>query len=221
MTKNQNLQKALFHNIASKLVPHGFSEADTQTVTKPFSLGRQAIHLAFIGGSTEFDVTVDVAVRFDATEEILNKRNIHLSAREKKETFTLGAELGRIEGGGQLRWEVSDYNGIEPVAQAMYQKILAVALPYLERFSDPAQALAALSGDTRESWLHSPIHALRARRALVLAFLTKNRTELVGLARSKAEFLRQRNDDGLRDFEEFAKSLIEQASSGLSEHTRS
>ena len=68
-------------------------------------------------------------------------------------------------------------------------------------------ALAVLSGDDSDSWLHSPIHGERAKAAVGLAWLFGDKVKLNHLIEAKLAFLRNRKDFGLADFEAFIKSL--------------
>lgn len=58
-------------------------------------------------------MTTDVAIRFDKLENLINENNKFLSEREKKATFSIGAELGNIREGRQKRWTVSGEGDIE------------------------------------------------------------------------------------------------------------
>lgn len=82
-----------------------------------------------------------------------------------------------------------------------------VGWPYLEKYSDIATALEALSGDDKNSWLHIPFHGARAKRAIGLAFLLGKKELFTQLVNQKKIFLEQINDSSLGEFMEFAEDL--------------
>jgi hypothetical protein len=68
-------------------------------------------------------------------------------------------------------------------------------------------ALYTLSRDDRSAWLHSPFHDVRAKRAIGLAFLLRDREQFARLAEAKSAFLKERNDLGLASFLQFKDAL--------------
>ena len=169
--------------------------------------GRHAFHLSFIKHKADFDVTVDVAVRLDELENLLNEHRGNLSEAQKKNTFTLGAELGNISEGRQKRWTVASLDDIKPAAKSIMDAFVAIGVPYLEKYSDVESVLETLSGDDRAAWLHAPIHDDRAKSAIALAFLLGDRERFSQLAAAKTEFLKSRNDFGLTSFLQFRDAL--------------
>lgn len=203
----KTLESELSVAVAEYLVPEGFKRYHDQEFQKPYPWGKAAIHLSFIEHENDFDVTVDVAIRFESLETLVNKNAKGLTEKEKKNTYSLGAELGNLTGASPMRWTVISQADIKRVARQISEKIATTAIPYIETYSQPKRALEILSGDEQGAWLHSPIHGERAKRAIGLAWLSGEQQIFDNLVDSKRTFLQARNDFGLGDFEEFLKSL--------------
>ena len=63
--------------------------------------------MSFIKHAHGCDVTADVAIRVDALEDLLNEWNATLSKAERKQTHSMGAELGNISEGRASAWPPS------------------------------------------------------------------------------------------------------------------
>ena len=204
----KDLQDRFFAALARRMVEHGFeSQPRDQRFVRETPFGRQTFHVNFIKHAHDSDVTADVAIRIDALEDLLNEWNATLSKAERKQTHSMGAELGNISQGRQRRWSLASEDDIPEVVSSVMALFESVGLPYLEKYSDLEQALQALSGDGQASWLHSPFHDLRAQLAIGLAFVLGHHERLDELIAAKARFLRERKDPGLDRFLAFAKEI--------------
>jgi hypothetical protein len=204
----RELQTTLLEALGERLKAHGFStRAKSQSFERKFDGGRAIVHLGFIAHATDFDVTADVAVRFDAVEELVNRSNQLLSKKEKSETATLGAELGNLERGQQMRWTVQTEPDVPAAAAAIYEALQRTGLPYLERYTDLDRAYEALASDDRAAWLHSPFHTSRAQRACAMLVLLKRSNELAALVERKIAFLQSAKDPLLPQFQKFVTDL--------------
>lgn len=201
-------QRDLLRAFGARLEGGGFvRRAEEQSFERPIDGGRVSVHLGFVSHSSDFDVTVDFGIRFDAVEELVNGQNPHLSKKEKLNTFTLGCELGNLEGRGQRRWVVAHSSDIRRVADGISVEVDRVGLPYFEKYSQPAVAYEVLSQDDKAAWLHSPIHLERAKAAYALLVVLGRNSELPGLAEKKLAFLRSRNERDAEDFATFVVAL--------------
>ena len=211
MTEIRELETALLTKLADQVGKHGFdTKPKGQSFYKKTPLGRSAFHVTFIRHRSDIDVTADVAVRFDELEDLLNQYRDNLSKAEKKNTFSLGAELGNISEGCQKRWTVASLDDVQPAAEAVLSALTSIGIPYLERYSDMNTALEVLSRDDEEAQLHSPIHGQRACRAIGLAFLLGRSQRFHQLAGAKTAFLTGRKDFGLSFFLEIKNGLERQ-----------
>ena len=207
----KDLQDQLLAVMDAKVKEYGFvSRPRDQAFIKKTYFGRLALHIMFAKFGDVVDASADVAIRFDALEDLVNEGLSYLSAKEKKQTYSLGAELGHLEGINLRSWRIASSANIESVAESITQTFLKVGIPYLERYSNMEFALQALSGDDREAWLHSPFHDARAKRALGLAYLLGNSQKFHQLALAKTDYLKSRNDEGLSSFLEFRDKLDSQ-----------
>ena len=180
--------------------------------------GIAIIHLFFITHPGDFDILLNVGVRIDRVENLINKYDARLSEKEKKRTWTLGVEVGQFVGMGQKRWTVAQADDVPKVARDIHDAIHRIALPYVEKYSNLENALGVLAGDGRDSWIHLPLHDQRAKRAVGLAWLLGDRERFVRIVETKRAFLSGRNDVDLEDFERFVGSLSEAESVPRSVH---
>ncbi len=202
------LQKELLSQLSNKIVEYGFDKKIRgQSFFKPINDGRAVLHFSFIDHKDEFDVTIDVAIRFNALENLINKENRLLSKKEKDETCSLGVELGNLSQGKPRRWSIKNQVDIDSAVKEMTLFIKEIGLPYISEYSDLKQALSILSKDTPGAWIHAPIHGERAKRAVGLAFLLNESEKLKSLINSKSAFLAERKDFGLASFNIFISHL--------------
>ncbi|HYV04908.1 MAG TPA: hypothetical protein VFB82_09990 [Blastocatellia bacterium] len=208
MIEYQQLKEDLLQRLAKLIEVHGFvMRARTQSFDKRTPFGKLALLLAFIPHRADFDIAASVAIRFNELEDLINEGNDLLSKPEKRQTFSLGADLGNISDGKQKRWTVSNPADVEAVAESIMDFFVAIGIPYLEKYSDMEIALEAFSGEDTAARLHEPFHDSRAKRAIGLAFLLGHRERFSKLAASKTEFLTSRNDFGLQSFLQLRDSL--------------
>ena len=100
--------------------------------------GSQTLHLSFIvHPKVDFDVTADVAIRFDdVQEEMLFSADTPVKGTVGAKTLmSFGAELGNIRDGRQQRWTVRNQEDITSVSADIVSAFYEVGLPYLETFS--------------------------------------------------------------------------------------
>lgn len=106
MTRFETLEETLLRSFATRVVEHGFNRVE-QDFQRAYDWGRAAFHLSFIEHDVGFDITADVALRFGELEELIQKDNKLLSATEKKNTFSMGSELGNLVDREPIRWTVT------------------------------------------------------------------------------------------------------------------
>jgi hypothetical protein len=200
------LQAMLLKELGTHLAAYGCGKRRGQDFYKVFDWGKWVAHVAFVDHTDDFDVTLDVAIRFDALEELVQQSNELLSDREKRQTCSMGVEIGNLLGIGRLRWTVTTEADVPVVARQISTRFEESGLPYLKQYSDMRQALEVLAGDEHDSWLHSPLHSERAKRAVGLAVLLHD-PGIQELVTRKMHFLAARNDYGLPSFRKFVASL--------------
>lgn len=152
-------------------------------------------------------MTADAALRIDAVEDLVNADNPLLTTKEKKQTFTIGAELGNMLEGKQRRWTISDSNHVTMVADGIIDLFRKVGLPYLERYSDFGNLIADLSKHDQAAWPHSPVHERRCKTIMALAALLHDEQRFELLNEGCEEFLRGRSDAELASLRVYVKGL--------------
>ncbi len=100
------------------------------------------LHIGCINHLEDFDAVADVAVEFKAGKERL---------------CIVGAELGNIEGRGQLRFPVSNREAAKSSAFELYEHFNERGLPFLRKYSDPAEVVGTLRNGGAEAMLISPL----------------------------------------------------------------
>src|SRR5215813_11354138 len=113
-TEFRRLKELLLERVNRRLSPYGFARRPRfQEFSRKTDFGRHGFHLSFIRHEEDFDVAGDVAVRFDAVEDLVNKTKPFLADGDKEDTYTLGADLGNISGEGDKRWTIAKLRDVE------------------------------------------------------------------------------------------------------------
>jgi hypothetical protein len=207
-TALRELERELLNAVAKRLAKFGFSPRPKgQTFYRLIDHGKAAVHVSFIEHASDVEATIDVAVRFDAVEDLVNGSNRLLSNKEKADTFTLGGELGNLEHGNPLRTMVAAHGDIPRAVDDMIAAFERTGLPYLERYSHEKAAYLVLSSDDQRAWVHCPVHAERAKRACALLVVMGRTAELKKVAAQKLSFLESLDDPGRHAFSRFVEAL--------------
>jgi hypothetical protein len=204
----KELQQKLLLFLGERISSYGFNKRPYgQSFIKLIPGGKISFHLAFIAHKIDFDVTADIAIRFDDLEYLVNLDNKVLSKKEKESTYSLGVELGNLCDGKQKRWNVSSEDELPVLVDQLIQYFEKYAVPYFEKYSIKQNAYALLSNNDQTAWIHCPVHSARAKRAVALALLLGYKDSIPNLIKQNVEFLRQKNDFGLKDFISFSDTL--------------
>jgi hypothetical protein len=113
-------------------------------------------HIACVNHFGDFDAIGDVAVEF-------------LSAR--KPVAIIGAQLGNIAGVGQTRHAVTSPENAGQAAQTLVAEFQRIGLPFLERYSNPANVLSVLQSGGTQASLISPLQEIRSGQIAALQAL--------------------------------------------------
>lgn len=202
----KRLERALLIEIGRLVEPYGFqAKPRDQSFYREIPLGRWALHLSFVENG-ELEAALDVAIRFDEVEDLVNSVSRLLTESQKRDTWTLGCELGNLTAGRPRRWKVSR-NNLEQAAGEMAAFFAEVGIPYLEKHSTPQRTLDALGGNSRAASIHSPFHVARAKRAIALAFWLRDKARFEELTCEMDRFLTERNERGRDSYDALTKSL--------------
>src|SRR5436309_1989519 len=204
------LRRAFLSKVGEKLELYGFDRRPAgQDFTRRMQFGLWIVHVSFVTGQSAFDLSVDVAIRVDVVEDLVNADNRMLSVKEKRRTATVGAELGNIADHRFMNWHVQGLGDIEPVVQAIIHEFENWGLPYLERLSHLDVMLENLSRDDGSAWLYSPIPPARYKRAVALAIVLQRFDHARELARIGEERLKQQGDPALPGFRESIARMLQ------------
>jgi hypothetical protein len=202
------LEREVLVAVGSKIAGLGFSApAKGQTYYRWFEGGRMCAHLSFIKHESDVDVTVDVAVRFEAVEEVVHRWNRLLTKAEKAKTATLGCELGNLARGVPDRVQICNNGQVMPAAKEIVARLDTVGMPYLRTYSRLDAAFELLARDDRDVWLHCPVHSERAKRACACLVAMGRFGEIELFAAKKALFLNSVGDPGAGGFARFLDEL--------------
>ncbi len=201
-------RKALFDELGSRLVPYGFVPQWTaQAFRRRYPWGRDSIHLAFIRGGTRLKAAVDIATRFDAVEKLIDPFRPWIPEREKRNLFTLGAELGNISGTGYREFEVEE--DVRQAVDDMMVLIEGIGLPYLKLYSNPEFALDVALRDDEVGRLHMPMEDERAFAACSLLVVLGRGHELPAVAEKKMQEIDPDLGPLGREFPRFVQAMLE------------
>jgi hypothetical protein len=156
----KDLRVELLARLADSLAPTGYYRRE-QSFRCDTAGGWVSLHVAIINHRDDFDVTADVAVRYNAVEEARADRQ-RLSARERRETATVGAQLANIAGIGTERWTVRAPADIAPAVLGILASFDRVGRPFLERFTELPETLRVLDADGPEARLICPLPGSRS-----------------------------------------------------------
>ena len=200
----KNEQQELLQKLEHGMAEYGFEFTPKDShFEKHITSGRLAFRPGFVHHDSDFDVIASVSVRLESLERLIYEEDEGRFLL----SYSMGAELGNISEGKQKRWTVKAQADVETVSKSMLSAFSSIGLPYLERYSIMEDALEALSRDDKTGWLHSPVHEMRAKRALALAFLLHKKDSFRRLADEKSAFLASRNDPKLGEFLSFIQKL--------------
>jgi hypothetical protein len=156
-----DLQEEVLRQIAAYLASAGYRRRE-QSFVRDNPDGFWAVHVAFIPHRSDFDLTLDVAIRHNVVEERLDRTFAHLAPRDRRKTASIGVELGNYAEGQQHRWTIRQSVEVSPIVADMLKHYRQLGVPILERFSSLAELARVLEEDGREASLICPLLDVRA-----------------------------------------------------------
>ena len=144
--------KPLFDAFEAEIQTHGVFESfrfvkSRRAFQRRLDAQVHSIHFGYIKQTDSFDLTCDVGVRFNEVEDLLNRNREYLTDRERKQTFTIGAELGNLRQGSQMRWTIAAVEDALLIATEVADEVTRTAVPFFEQFSDVSAVAKALSDE--------------------------------------------------------------------------
>lgn len=174
---------------------------------KKTDFGMYSFHICFIDVGISVDVTADVGIRFDDLENLIheNVENSWLTEKEKKQTFSIGSEFGRLIFGNQKRYEINNEQEIEGAADLIMEDFKTVGEHYLNKYSDLSIVFETLLKRDRSAEL---LNAFPNRRAMNLIGigLILGKENLCAIADEIKKDLR--DEDEVKTFELFVSRVL-------------
>ncbi|HDX9696683.1 TPA: hypothetical protein ROY42_000443 [Bacillus thuringiensis] len=201
----KELKLKLLQDLGEELKEDGYKTRITQqSFVKKFDKGKISMHLAFIDHPEDFHVTVDVGIRFDELENMKNQWDEGLTIKEKKETYTIGGELGNLVHREQKRWCVEKETDILPVTIDILKEIKQYFIPYIDKYVDIENVFdLCVRDDDEAALLGTTFEGYRAQNAIGLALLLNKEEMLEQIIEKKKEYLKTRDKFQLELFENF------------------
>ncbi len=203
-------QRELLGELGRRVSKYGFAAKPVgQSFRRYTKGGRDSFHVAFIEhGSSDFDVTADMAVRIDAVELLATSEDKLLTKLDREQTATLGCEIGNLTEGRPKRWSVRSGADVQVTAAGVADAFVAVALPYFEKYADLQTVYETLCANDRSGWLHAPLDDARCKRAISLAVVLEKHGDLPALIEKNGSYLREKEDAGLTAFLRLGEKLL-------------
>lgn len=206
----KDLKKEILTALETRLAVLGFSlrqqhfEKDTQDLVK-------MIHIAFINDRSKKGVAavVNLAVRHKKIESFVNRLRREVSEADKRQSATIGTQLGKLLGKGQLRWAVATRTDAAKAADEIFKLLERYGIDYLNEFSSLESIAKKWSHPKPLSWDQSDIG--RAwRLPVLLAILGRNDAAAEEFA-AQHEYLReQEGSEASERYLEFARIVSEE-----------
>ncbi len=197
----------LFEVLATKLAVHGFNlQRRDQVFRSKFDGGVKSFHIAKIPHDVDFDVTVDMAVRIDVVEQIINDYENRLPRSTRQKTSTIGIELGNLTIGRQKRWNIASQTDAVRAAELIALDFGSAALSWFRKFSDPETIFLTLKGCGAAAQAYSPFHYRRALKVVALGYVLRN-SDRPSILRKEIECLTRFEPEHVLDIERFDSLL--------------
>ena len=148
---------------------------------------------------------ISVAVRHESVERFVTGWRSDLPEASRRETATIGQELGQSLDGHSRIWHVIDDSGIISTCDEIWQLVITVGLPYLERFVDLEKILEALSCEESPYCYHFP--AIRCHHVPVIRALLYGAESAASAVQVEYLRLKQLDDPNAADYHRFVKHL--------------
>lgn len=210
MEKQKLIQDMLLREIALYLGDLGFrASIRQQAFYKKMAFGKYSFHLAFMPHQSDIDISADVAIRFDALEDLVHEvvKTPFLNPRKMENSFSFGANLGHISGEGQIRWTILNESDVTEVSKRILEKFVNVGLPYLKRYSDLDTVFGVLSTVSPEANLLNGFPEKRAMNAVALAYLRGDKHEFRIVSDRMTDYIASIPNTDPEAFMNFVKEL--------------
>lgn len=205
------LADSFFARINTHLAPLGFKGTKgDQAFRVRTKSGTGVAHYALVRHpGVDFEVMLDFGLRIDAVEALTNDVLPSLSGTERRKLVTLGVGYGNLVQGNSISWAIGCAEDVDLAVEEFTMAVVAMGLPFFERYADIREAMVALGGNEPIHWLLSPLHDKRASRSTIMAYLLRDKGAFDMLAKEHEDNLVSRKHIGLERFRELVAGLRE------------
>ena len=207
---NKELKKILLDNFGIKLSTLGFDEkAKWQSFVRAFHEGREVVHLSFITLTYDkgFDVTIDIAIRFENVEKLINWDSDLLTEKEKKGSYTIWTILRYLSRKRLCKYSIYSEKDIWSVVDSLFEDYCELWEPFFNKYRLIKNVHALFSDmNNKEAWRYSTTHSNRAKKSIAIAYLL-NQANIEEQISGWLIFLRDKEELGINDFIAFSKRL--------------
>lgn len=199
MKKHLDLKKGILNSIKNELTPYSFTNSH-QLFYRNNEIIRQILHIAFVNRKNGLEINPSIDICHIELEKLYSDV---LGRRPTDDTATVGAELEVLAGIKNNIWIIDDKSNIQTLVQEILTKFWEYGLPFLEKYSTLESIFEVLASDDPPLRDYCVIPHIRAKKALVAAFLLRKQNTYNELIDSKISFLVRTNNPYLKDFLEF------------------
>lgn len=160
---------AILSELAPELATRGFPTNRNGCFRRPTPHGWQEVVVAAPATGAVTHVSVDLLIRFDAIQRILNTTGP--LSRPDPTTCTLAISLSPLQWAGTLRWELRADSEVGPAVREIIETYDQIGAAYFQRYSDVASVAHLLSEETDEAIALGGTPGNRLATAVVSAFL--------------------------------------------------
>ncbi len=166
-----DLRKTFTHFLEEKLKCDGFKKFQKQLATDNNANVAKRVHVAFVqngkGTDKTFEAIIDVSLRYNNIEPIIEKWKERELAEKTTNAATLGVEIGQLFNARQRRYPITDSEEAEKSALAAYSDLEQVGKPYFHACSNPREIIRRFSSDNFRDW-HQTLSGIAFRLPLLL-----------------------------------------------------
>jgi len=202
-------RERVFAELARYLGPLGFKLRETwQVFDRRLSKEvRQGFHLnvALYPRVPQLDLICSAHVRHETVERLVMDWRTDVSATSKRQTATIGQELGVLDTGQTRIFKITHESKLESNCEEMYELITRIGLPYVEMFSDLRLVYEALKDD-RSRW-HRGLISLRCHHVPVIKLMLEGPESVTSLFREEYNRLKQLDDPNAHSYPDFVRHI--------------
>jgi hypothetical protein len=200
-SERSKVEREFLQSLGKRMASFGFDETPSgQSFYWPFESGKWAFHVSFIPHRDDVDLTADVAIRLDSIEDLVNEYDTKRNAAQKRQSMTIGGELGNLSEDRPHRWTLAAIDDIPQVSDQVARLFETVGLPFLKAHSDISTLNRVLSSSDSRDKLLCPLLGPRAMRAIASAHVLDENRDLTLLADQLEARLAEKEDVYLEDF---------------------